>query len=283
MERISLRNEVMFMWPGFDLKARRARPSSELKVMADSPTMKMRMSGGVAVIPVIGAINRGEGWYGETDINDLITNCQRAMSDPSISSVVFDFDSPGGTAVGCHAAASAIAALTAVKPTVSHCVMCCSAAYYMASQTSKIVACGDGMVGSIGTTTELVDASEYYAKQGIKFTEVNTGEYKGVGNPTQPVSQEDIDYVQGMIDDLFSGFVKAVSSGRGMSQQKVKDLQAKVFIGANAVNAGLADSVGSMSDCYSMAGKLGAKKGKMNANNLARLELAKAHMKISSY
>lgn len=275
MEHTKSIRTPLFLHSGFNLIEYRARPTSELKALSESGAFRMQTQGGIAVIPVRGPINRGEGYYGETDLNDVVANCQRAMADSSISGVIIKFDTPGGTASGCYAAAETIRALSSLKPTVSHCDMCCSAGYYLASQTNKIYATADSMVGSIGTTTELVDASKMYENMGVKVHEINTGKFKGVGNESQPVTEADIEYVQGIVDELFSGFLKSVANGRKISQQKVKDFEAKVFIGAKAIECGLVDGICSMTECFSSLNKMVTKKmQKPNMMASARLQVA---------
>ncbi len=280
MERISA-NQILFLMHGYDLKSYRLRPTAELKALSESGMFRMTVNGGIATIPVKGPINRGDGYLGETDLNDVVANCQRAMNDPSISGVIMKFDTPGGTASGCAHAAATVAALSAAKPTIAHCDMCCSAGMYLASQTRKTFATSDAIVGSIGTTMELVDASAMYEKMGVKFHVIDTGKYKNIGNPTQPVTDEDKAYAQVIVDDLFDGFVKSVAKGRNISQQKVRDMEAKIYIGQKAMDVGLIDGVCSMNDCYSMVSKLAAKSGGMrNQMNVNKLALVQAKAKI---
>jgi capsid assembly protease len=277
-----INNEIRFLHHGFNLAAFRSRPVAELKALSESPSYRMQTSGGIAIIPIRGPINRGEGYYGETDMYDVMRNCDAARTDPSIAGALFVFDSPGGTASGCAAAADSIAALSAVKPTVGYSFMCCSAAYYMASQVRKLYSSADAMNGSIGTTTEMVDMSEYYAKNGVKVTTFDTGDYKNVGHDARPLTEEDKTYVQGLINDLFAGFVKSVASGRKMSQQSVKDLQAKVYIGAKAIDVGLIDGVASMSEVMSSLAK-SVSKTMSKTNAMRSRELMLAHAKVSSF
>ena len=274
-----INSEIRFLHHGFNLQAFRSRPVAELKALSESPNYRMQAQGGIAVIPVRGPINRGEGYYGETDMYDVIRNCETARNDPSISGAMFVFDSPGGTASGCAAVASSIADLSASKPTVGYSFMCCSAAYYMASQVRRLYSSADAMNGSIGTTTEMIDMSEYYSKNGIKVTTIDTGDYKNVGHDSRPLTEEDIAYVQGLIDDLYAGFVKSVASGRKMTQQSVKDLQAKVYIGAKAIDVGLIDGVASMGDVMTQFAKSVSKTmPKTNAMRSRELMLSRAKL-----
>ena len=276
-------NEIMFMRHGFDLKSYRMRPTAELKALSESSNFRMQSSGGIAIIPVRGPINRGEGYYGETDIYDVMKFADMARVDPSVSAALFVFDTPGGTASGCAAAAESIAMLSAVKPTFGYSFGCCSAGYYMASQIRKgnMYSSPDAMNGSIGTTTELVDASKHYESMGVTVHTIDTGTYKNVGNESQPVTPEGKAYVQGLINDLFSGFVKSVASGRKMSQQSVKDLEAKVFIGAKGIDAGLIDGVCSMGEIMQNVSKVASKaSGKTNAMRSRELLMAKAKCAI---
>ena len=91
------------------------------------------------------------------------------MREPSISAIVLDVDSPGGSVFGVEELATEIRAARGTKPVVAVAnSMAASAAYWIASQADELVITPGGMVGSIGVLTAHEDISKAQEMAGIK-------------------------------------------------------------------------------------------------------------------
>jgi len=212
--------------------------------------------GAVAIIPVRGIIaNR----MGSMDDSSGGTSCERiaamidqVAADPSVSTIVYDFDTPGGTVTGIETLAAKIFALRGVKKQIAMVTgMCASAGYWLGSQCDEIVSVPDGEIGSIGTRwTPHADLSGALEKQGIVVTEIYSGKYKTEGSPNQPLSAEAKAFKQSQSDAIYDKFVKAVARGRGTTPAKVENGygEGRVLFAKDAKAAGLIDRIATMDE-----------------------------------
>lgn len=217
----------------------------------DNKTEHYQVINGTAVIPIQGVIAKKMNLF--TQISGGVStqlvgrDIKEALADDSIKSIVLDIDSPGGTVDGTQELADIVFAGREKKPIVAYSDgMVASAAYWIGSAADKMYISGDTIdIGSIGVVTSHVDYSEYEKKIGIKTTEIYAGKYKRIASDTKPLSKEGKQYIQDQVDYLYSIFVDHVAKHRGVSSEIVlKDMaDGKIFIGQQAITAGLVDGV----------------------------------------
>lgn len=194
-------------------------------------------------------------WIG-TPTESISAALQRALSDPSCTAIVLEFDSPGGSVGGTPELADEIFRARARKPVVAAVNgMAGSAAYWLASQCSEIVVTPSGEVGSIGVFMLHVDMSASLAQAGIKPTFIHAGKHKVDGNSLQPLSTDAEANWQGQVDAIYGDFLRAVARGRGVPVQKVRAEfgQGRTLQARNAVAIGMADRVGTRGDAIARA------------------------------
>ena len=102
-------------------------------------------------------------------------------------------------------------------------------------------------VGSIGVICIHMDQSQYDEKLGVKYTPIISGAHKADFNPHAPLSTDAQQLAQNETNRIYDLFVKTVARNRGIDPQVVRDTQAGLLFGKNAVDIGLADSVMSYS------------------------------------
>lgn len=230
---------------------------------------------GIAVVPVFGAMMKGWGYPDQSALAGLM---QALKDDSSVRGVLKVFDTPGGSVAGTSDYGDSIAELASVKPVVGYAQdMCASAGMWAASQCHKLFANSTALVGSIGVISMLTDASKMYEDNGVKKIPLVTGKFKAAGEPSQPATKETVDYMQGVIDDLYEPFVSAVNKGRGISKASIKGMEAAVFVGQKAVDNGLVDKICTMDEAFSVCERMANKgtSGKTKAMmTLAESELA---------
>jgi len=147
---------------------------------------------------------------GSTMYSDIIDAINQANQDASVSSIILHVNSPGGTVAGADEAAMAVK--NSKKPVVARVEgMAASAAYWIASQASEIVASSPtDDVGSIGVV------AEYLPSEGDSIV-ITTAKNK----------RPDIESVEGRsaimrnMSDIHNIFVARVSAGRGVSAEIV--------------------------------------------------------------
>ena len=174
-----------------------------------------------------------------------------ALDDPAVHSIILHSAAPGGTADGTQALARTImAARDAGKQIVAYAdgVMA-SAAYWIGSAAHRVVmADGTSHVGSIGVVATHTDLSGMEEKAGVKTTEIYAGQYKRIASSYAPLSKEGKQTIQDQVDYLYAIFVADVSAQRGVSEETVLKSMAdgRVFIGQQAIDAGLVDGVSTL-------------------------------------
>lgn len=218
------------------------------------PLPYRRTAEGVAVITIVGElVNRGA-WIGANSglvsYEAIKFQVARAAADPKTRAIMLDIETPGGEAVGAFEAAAAIRAAAALKPVVAVVNgMAASAGYALASGASRIVTMPTGISGSVGVVTMHLDFSKFLEEEGIKPTLIFAGAKKVDGNPFEALPDSVRVEMQAWVESFYSQFVAAVAAGRpGLSEQAIRDTEADVFKGEEAVAAGLADAVGTFED-----------------------------------
>ena len=221
--------------------------------MASAGTRGGGAPGAVAVIPIRGAIvPRGDMFssvFGGVPLDGLRGEVQRAVSDPQVSTVVLDIDSPGGSVTGVQEFADFLHTATTAKPIIAHCnAMCASAAYWIASQATEIVATPSATVGGIGVFAVHQDVSESMKAQGITNTIISAGRRKTEGNPFEPLSDDARSNLQATVNEHYDMFVDAVSRGRAVAASSVRTGfgEGAVVSGDEAMATNLVDRIQTM-------------------------------------
>lgn len=174
---------------------------------------------------------------------------ERGLADPAVKGIALVCDSPGGEVAGNFDLVDAIYRARAVKPirAFAH-ERAYSAAYSIASAAETITVSRTGGVGSIGVVTSHTDASAALEREGLKITFIYAGKHKVDGNATEPLPPEVKARWQVRIDELMTVFVDAVARNRAMDAEAVRATEALTYTASQALEAGLADAIGSLED-----------------------------------
>lgn len=207
----------------------------------------------IGVIDVVGPlVKRASGEFlsgGPTTYGEIENDFMDAVTDPKIRGILLQIDSVGGEAVGCFELCDLIYSQRGTKPIYAVADgNAFSAAYAVASSAERLYVIPSGGVGSVGVWAMHVDQSEWNKKQGLRVTHIFAGARKIDGNPHQPLSEEASEVFQKEIDWRYEMFVSSVARYRGMSAGAVKDTDARLFFGENAIEAGLADKIGTVAE-----------------------------------
>lgn len=205
-----------------------------------------RPAGQIAVIDLRGPLmKQSSSLSGGTSTVAARQAIRAAAADPDVESILLRIDSPGGTAAGTAELALEVRAAAKKKTTWAYIEdLGASAAYWVASQASRVATNPTGMVGSIGTFMVMHDLSAMAEKEGVKVHVIRAGEFKGAGTPGTAITEEQISHYQGIVNSLNEHFLSAVATGRSMSLTKVRELaDGRVHIGDAAKSLGLVDAV----------------------------------------
>lgn len=201
--------------------------------------------GTTAVIPITGPIFRHANLFtklsGATSLGMLALNVGRAAADPAIQNIVLAIDSPGGEAAGINEFAKYLRELGGQKRIIAYVEnLAASAGYWIASAASEIVIDETAQLGSIG-----VVAVAPRREEGGPLQFVSSQSPKKRLDPESEAGQAE---VQAVVDALAEVFVETVARHRNVSTADVLERfgQGGILVGKYAVEAGLADRIGSL-------------------------------------
>ncbi len=216
---------------------------------ASAPTQ----SDEIAVVSVDGPLaQRGEVHLcGYVDGYDWIAERFEKALESSASGVLLAFNSPGGDLAGLEQNLERMkrARDKSGKPVAAYVdEHAASAAYWLAAAIADagIVLPSAGRVGSVGVIGALVDETAALAQDGIGVTLVREPEGKAAGHPFGPVHSTALARIQRDVRAAAERFYAAIAAERGLSVEQVRKLDGDVLEGAEAVDAGLADEVGTI-------------------------------------
>lgn len=205
---------------------------------------------GVAVLSYTGTlVHRGSyvrsssgGMQGYTGLSR-----RRAMAqaDPEVHSLLYEFDTPGGEVSGAFEHAEELYAdrqsgkpqMAVVSDTAA------SAGYLMAAAVGNTAISETSQTGSVGVVMRHLNRSKLNEKMGVSYEYIYAGKHKIDGNPDEPLPAAVREKWQGHADHIYTMFVDAVAKYRRISAEAVRETEAAIMIGSEAIKAGFADRV----------------------------------------
>jgi protease IV len=204
----------------------------------------------VAIVEVEGTI---------VETSDLVRELRDLGDDASVRAVVVRINSPGGVVGPTQEVYEAIRHLRkAGKPVVaSLAAVAASGGYYIAAAATRIYANPGTLTGSIGVLMELPNVEGLFKKLGVGYVVVKAGAHKDIGNPSRPMTPEERQILQALLDDVHGQFIDAVAEGRHLDRRAVAALaDGRVFSGAQARALHLIDALGGLEDAVEGAAEL---------------------------
>lgn len=204
-----------------------------------------------AIIPIHGTLLKYGTYcsYGTTELADII---RQAADSQNISSVLLDIDSGGGSVDAIAPLVAAVQyAQSRGKSVVAHCDLCASAAYYIASYCDEIIASNQisSEFGSIGVMMSFPDYAKYYEREGVTVHTIysNLSDYKNA--PFEMAKAGKYEMIkEEELDPLARDFQESVKANRGnkLKLDTAGLLRGRMFYAKDAINVGLADSIGTL-------------------------------------
>lgn len=192
---------------------------------------------------------------------ELASQLRHAKANSSVRAGLLHVSSPGGTVSGTKDLSDAVREFVASgKPLVVYGEdIVASAAYWISSGATAIVANPTAEIGSIGVFCVIPDTSRLFEDNGIKMNLVKSAPRKGDGSMGIPVSQEALDDTQRIVNDIHELFVADVAAGRGMrvkwergnAEAKPVPDDGRVWLAEEALDMGLIDRIGNFEAAYS--------------------------------
>lgn len=211
----------------------------------------------IAIITVEGMIYDEDGGFVKRQID-------AAAKDDDVKAIVLRVNSPGGTITGSDYLFHHLTKLRTEhkKPiVVSMGSLAASGGYYVSMAVGQtpdtIFAEETTFTGSIGVIISLFNASELLTKWGIKEDTVASHHLKNMGSFAKPMTEEEREIWQALVDEGFDRFKSVVKLGRqkfeGDGEALDKLATGQVYTGTQALELGLIDKIGFIEDAIDRA------------------------------
>jgi protease-4 len=217
--------------------------------IAGSVTNSLFPTYNVAEVTVSGPITRSQGasplGRGPTgaDADRIVEQIERADGDSSVDALLVKLNTPGGEIVPSEDIKLAAEAFDG--PTIGYATdTCASGGYEIASGCDELWAREGSIVGSIGVIGSRVNAADLAEKIGLEYEQFTAGDYKDAGTPLKELEDDEREYLQGLIDGYYDQFVEGIAQRRELTPEEIRDTEARIFLGTEALEWGLVDELG---------------------------------------
>lgn len=221
----------------------------------------------IAVIGGEGAIITGSGGNadpfggGSSIHSDVMAEAiYDAIKDKAVKAIVLRVSSPGGSPEASEQIAAAVrAAKAAGKPVVvSMGTYAASGGYWISAEADHIVAQPSTLTGSIGVFGGKLVLREALGRFGVDVRGLSVGgdyaDAYAIGEQFTPAQRAAF---AGSMDRIYGDFITLVARGRDLSPARVGEIaRGRVWTGAQALELGLVDQLGGMSEAIAKAKEL---------------------------
>lgn len=172
--------------------------------------------------------------------------------NPLVKGVLVRVDSPGGGAAASQEIYAALLRLRKRVPiAVSMGATAASGGLMVSMAGERVYANAGTVTGSIGVRMDIPQLQGLMQKLGIGQETLTTGPYKDATSMTRPMTPQDRQYLEQLIQNMHDQFVDIVAVGRKMERVKASELaNGKVYTGQEALRLGLIDALGGQEDAH---------------------------------
>lgn len=210
-------------------------------------------AGGIAVIPVYGALLHRDPWCDRwaTGYDYIASRFSAALGDPDVKGILFDVNSYGGHVAGNFELCEMIYEARGKKPMAAVVdSRALSGGYSIASSVGKMYATSSADIGSIGVVMLHMSYEKMMQDMGVKATFVYAGKHKVDGNPYQDLPDDVRNAFQVSVERSYDKFVALVARNRTLDADAVRSTEARVYDAEEAQSVGLVDAVVSPRAAY---------------------------------
>jgi protease-4 len=194
-------------------------------------------------------------------VDRVVARLREAERDESVWAVVLRVNSPGGTVGASETIYEEIRRFRerSGKPVVvSMSELAASGGYYISLASDRIVAQPSTITGSVGVIFQTFNISEGLSMIGIEGRAVTSGPNKAIASPFEPSDPEHYEILQGIVDGFYADFRERVIEHRpGIPTDELAiATDGRIFTGAQALEIGLVDQLGTVYDAFEAAKSL---------------------------
>lgn len=176
--------------------------------------------------------------------------------DTTIKAVVLRVNSPGGSVLASEKIKTELDLLRHTRPVIaSYGDYAASGGYWISANCDKIYSNATTLTGSIGVFSMIPDfGGTIRNKLHVNITPVNSNSHADMYNGMRALNKKELDYMQKSVENIYDKFTALVAAGRGMTIPEVDAIaQGRVWSGADAVDIGLVDEIGTIEDAIRYA------------------------------
>ena len=184
------------------------------------------------------------------DSRKVLEQLYKQAHDDSVKGIVLRIDSPGGAVGPSQEIYSAVKKLKEKKPIIASMGSVAASGGLYASLAASKVLCQPGtLTGSIGVLLQMPNFTKIADQYGFQMHTFKSGKFKDTGNSFRELNSEDKALLQETIDESYDAFISAVSKGRNIPLEQVREFaDGRVILGSSALELGLVDGYGDIYD-----------------------------------
>ncbi|WP_424928711.1 S49 family peptidase [Amaricoccus tamworthensis] len=214
----------------------------------ESPFKRFRRQDTVTVVRLEGVISSGARPGGQS-LSDaaLASVIEVAFSRGKPKAVALSINSPGGSPVQSSLITARIRRLADEKNIPVHAFVedvAASGGYWLATAADRIHIDPSSIVGSIGVISASFGFHEFMERKGVERRVYTAGEDKSMLDPFRPVREEDVGRIKKIQKVIHDNFIEQVRSRRGERLSGENLFTGEIWVGQDAIDAGLADEMG---------------------------------------
>lgn len=195
----------------------------------------------IAVIPLEGVI---------IDSKQFIKTLDNLSDRQSVKGIILQINSPGGGTTASEEMYLAVRRVSEKKNIpifASIGSLGASGGYMVALAADVLWAAPTSLTGSIGVIIDMPQWTRLMQELGLDMNRFRSGDLKGSGSPWKELSEEEKQYFQDLVDDVYEQFLELVSERRKIGMDDLKPLaRGQAFTGRQAKENGLIDELGPM-------------------------------------
>lgn len=177
--------------------------------------------------------------------------------DSTVKAVVLRVNSPGGSVLASEKIKAEIDLIQkrGIPVIASYGDYAASGGYWISANCDKIYSNATTLTGSIGVFSMIPDISGTLKdKVHVNITPVNSNKHADMYGMMRPLDQAELDYMQASVENIYEKFTGLVAEGRDMTVPAVDEIaQGRVWTGAEALEIGLVDEIGTIEDAITYA------------------------------
>lgn len=177
-------------------------------------------------------------------------------NDKDVKAVVLRVNSPGGSVLASEKIKAELDLLRKNVPVIaSYGNYAASGGYWISANSDYIFANATTLTGSIGVFSMIPDfGGAVKSKLHVNITPVNSNKHADMLGMMRSLDSQETAFMQASVERIYSKFTSIVAEGRDMTVEDVDNIaQGRVWTGAEALEIGLVDQIGTIEDAIEYA------------------------------